>query len=314
MRPIGLIPALVCLSGWAESGWAQQPPHLTVERAQGAEQCPDTESLNARIDQIRGRSSHEPAGSYRVDFLHREDVFSAVITTGPGGSKVRVLEHTGPTCTSLASATAVTLALLFDADATVKNGPEPIPAPSPIAVIDVPPVIERPPAERTATLSLGPVGLAGVLRPVSPALAGEVGVGGARWRTGIGVLWAIPQTLSLGPGTIDEKFVTGVARGCGAPVRSGALRLDICSGALLGLVTAEATSYTRNDRRARNWIAFPLEVAASWWAPPIGWELGVSGLVPVRRQDFSIDGLGVAYRSPPIAAMLSLRAVAILPW
>ena len=37
MRPIGLIPALVCLCGWAESGWAQQPPHLTVERAQGAE-------------------------------------------------------------------------------------------------------------------------------------------------------------------------------------------------------------------------------------------------------------------------------------
>jgi hypothetical protein len=34
----------------------------------------------------------------------------------------------------------------------------------------------------------------------------------------------------------------------------------------------------------------------------------------VRRQDFSIDGLGVAYESPPIGGTLTLRVVGLLPW
>ena len=317
MRFLHLIPALLCFGSWAESGWAQQPPHLFVERGAGAEQCPDTDSLNGRIAQIRGRTPQEPAGNYRVDFLHREDVFTAVITTGPGGSKVRVLEHTGPSCSALASATAVTLALLFDADTAVKNGPEPIPAPAPIAVhvIDVPtPPVEPPRAERLATVAVGGAGLVGVLRPVSPGFSAEAGVGGKLWRAGVGALWALPQTVSLGPGSIDEKLVSGYVRACGAPARSGPLRFDLCSGFFLGLESAEATRFTRNDRRARTWLAFPLDIAFAWWQPPIGWELAASGLLPVKRQDFAIDGLGVGYETPPVAGMVSLRAIALLPW
>jgi hypothetical protein len=182
-------------------------------------------------------------------------------------------------------------------------------------VIDVPPPpVEPPRPERLATLAFGGVGLVGILRPVSPGLSAEAGVGGKRWRAAIGALWAFPQTMPLGPGSIDERMISGFARACGAPARSGPLRFDICSGAFFGVETAEATSFTRNDRRGRNWIAFPLELAFAWWQAPIGWELGASSVVPVLRHDFSIDGLGVAYRSPPLAAMVSLRAIAILPW
>jgi len=43
------------------------------------------------------------------------------------------------------------------------------------------------------------------------------------------------------------------------------------------------------------------------WAP-FGLELATSALIPLRRHDFSIDNLGVAYASWPIALLLSVRA------
>ena len=78
-------------------------------------------------------------------------------------------------------------------------------------------------------------------------------------------------------------------------------------------MSATAQGYTRNDTRRHSWVGVPLELAGSFWSGPFGAELGLSALLPVERSDFSIDGVGVAYASPPVGFMALLAVVAIAP-
>ncbi len=265
----------------SRSGWAQQAP-LVVERGTGAEQCPDADTLSARVEQIRGRAEHELASRYHVVFTRREDVFAAVISTGPGGANARVLENSGPTCSALANATAVTLALLFDSDVKQKPPPPSVPAPPPVAAEPVVAPAQKLPSPRYATLAVGAAGLAGVLRPVSLALIADGGFAGPRWRASIGALWGLPQTIPLGPGTVREQLLSGFSRACLAPWTGGSLRFDLCSGAVFGFMTGEGQGYSRNERRTQPWVAIPLEFALAGFHTSVGWELSVAAMVTLR--------------------------------
>jgi hypothetical protein len=130
----------------------------------------------------------------------------------------------------------------------------------------------------------------------------------------LGAMWGVPQTLDLGPGTVNERLVSGLVRTCFAPYRQEWARFDICTGAFVGLVTGEAQGFTHNEDHTRPWVAVPLELVFAGWSAPVGWELAAAGLLPVRRQDFTVDGLGVAYKSPPVGGMVSLRVVGMFPW
>ena len=292
---------------------AQEAPHLFVDRGAGAEQCPDAEALTLRIEQIRGRSQRELASTYRVSFVRKEDGFTAIISTGPTGANVRTLENAGTTCTMLGNATALTLALLFDSDVREKKKREtPAVTAAPITILPPPP---PPPRYRIdATLALSALGLVGVLRPASLGGAAEAGIAGRRWRMSLGAIWALPQSIDFGPGTVREELLSGVARTCFAPVRQGWLRIDVCSGAVVGLVTAEAVGFTSNERHTRPWVAVPVELAVGGWSSPVAWEIAAGALFALRRQDFSIEGLGIAYKSPPVGGMLSFRVIGLVPW
>jgi hypothetical protein len=314
MRVIASNIALVAVVAVGFGAWGQEAPRLVVERGVGAEPCPDADALSLRIDQIRGRSAREVAGTYHISFVRKTDGFAAVISTGPNGANVRTLENNGPTCAELAKATALTVALLFDSDVAVKKNPPPPVAPIAPPPPPPPPPPERPRIRREATFELGAMGLAGVVRILSPAATAEAGIAGSRWRMSLGALWAIPQTLDLGPGTVDEHLMSGLVRTCFAPYREGWMRFDVCTGAFVGLVSGEAKGFTSNEHHTRPWVAVPLELVLARWSAPVGWELSAGALLPLRRQDFSVEGLGVAYKSPPVGGMLSLRAVGILPW
>jgi hypothetical protein len=303
LAPIGLVL-------WAGTGWAEPLASILVERGAGAEPCADADSLRARIEEIRGRRMGDVAHGYRVAFAHKEGVFSAVIT-GPSGAN-RQLESRGATCTVLANATAITLTLLLDSEVAEKTPLEPpAVAPTEIEIAPLPPVRR---SRNYSTVSIGTVGLAGILRPFSSGLAADVGIGGPDWRASVGALWDPPRASVFGPGTIEEQSWSGAARACFAPARTGALRFDVCSGIIAGVIMGEARGFTVNEKHARPWVAVPFELALVGFTLPIGWELGVSALVPVRRDDFSIDGLGVTYHSPSIGGMLSLRLIGIVPW
>ena len=67
--------------------------------------------------------------------------------------------------------------------------------------------------------------------------------------------------------------------------------------------------FSSNGRRTVFWLALPAEVALSYRpAGYFAWELSAAALSQLRRDDFGIDGLGAAYRSPVVAGLLSLRA------
>ncbi len=315
---------LSVVSTLTSNALAQTPESLNVDREPGAEDCPDAATLSARITQIRGRADTPSHTGYDVSFSHTADTFTAVIHGGANGESQRVLEGRGVSCSALAQATAVTLALLFDSevDSTPSEAPKPEPTLAPPAPAKVDHLLTEPIliAVRNrgprvdGTLSLGVSGLVGVLRPLSPALTGELGLQVARWRMGIGVLWNPPQSLSLEPGTIHESLLAGTARSCLALTRANSFRFDVCTGLFAGVATADANGFTSNEHHVvRTWLAIPVELSLAQLSGPVGWEVSASALGSLVHEDFSIDHLGPAYQSPRVGGMLSLRIVGLVP-
>lgn len=297
----------------APSDELRTEPFLSVTREAGAEGCPDSDALAEHVRRVRGQQTTSATVAYHVTFAFRAGVFRASIRVG-SATGTRVLRDRGDTCASLEQATALTLALLLDSDASAlppeeEETPPKLepPTPEPAA----PPREENAPkhTEIKLTLGAGGAGLIGVLNPIAPAVIGEVGIGVARFRTNIGVLWVPEQAIDFGPGTVNETLLSGVARMCLAPWQSPGLRLDLCTGVYAGLLEVQADGYSRNDSANKAWLAVPLELALSTPAAPMGVELGVSALLPLRRNEFSIDNLGVAYDSWPVGMLLSMRAV-----
>src|SRR5450432_1341930 len=110
----GLLLWSVVLAARLSGAEVRAQPSFTVERAAGAESCPDAEWLAARIETIRGRDERGHA-EYRVTFTQAGEEFAASVTAGSPGRR-RTIFSRRPTCVALGEATAVTLALLFDSD------------------------------------------------------------------------------------------------------------------------------------------------------------------------------------------------------
>jgi hypothetical protein len=155
---------------------------------------------------------------------------------------------------------------------------------------------------------------AGVSRALAPALVAEVGLGSERLRAALAAWLVPPQTHALGPGTVEETLWAGALRACFAPSSSASLRFDACSGLYAGALHAEADGFTRNAAATRLWLALPIEVAASSSWLPAGWEVSAALLWPLQHDDFAIEGAGVAYASPKIAGLLSVRGYLAQSW
>lgn len=313
---------------FAAAAQAQSPPEashladertsasLSVTREEGAETCPDTDALRAHVERLRGHQTTSEPSAYHVRFSRRGGVFRAEIRVG-ASSGARVLRDRRATCASLEQATALTLALLFDSDLSalpsekIESEPEPEAprAPEPAKPMERPTPEPVQPNAAHLALSLGGGALFGVVQPVAPTALGEIGIGVNRFRTGIGALWMPQQTRDFGPGQLRQTLLSGVARTCLTAARSSAVRFDLCSGIYAGLLKVRAYNYTRNDSADKAWLAVPVGVSLSTTSTPVGVEVGASALFPLRRNDFSIDNLGVAFESWHVGMLLSMRAV-----
>jgi hypothetical protein len=297
---------LACLVGAAGTAAAQAPQPLGVERDPGAEECPDDVDLAARIERIR----HKPApdtGAYRVRFSRDEERFTATIST-LDRAHIRTLESHRPSCSALGDAVAVTLALLYDSELG-PTAPPPPPPPPPMAA-----PAPHAPTESSRlgfSVGLGAAWIVGVTAPTAFAGQAEASIYRPRWRIGAGVLWIAPETHELGPGTVRERLLGGTARLCLSPIAADPVGMDFCSGVLAAAVTATASGYSRNETRSRPWVAVPIELVLRSNMQSVGIELGAGAVVPVARDDFSVDGVGVAYQSPNVAGMASVRVVAL---
>lgn len=294
---------------------AQPVPPLSVSRAAGADDCPDAEGLLARIAQIRKSAPRADQPSYRVAFA-RDDTGLRAEITDEQTAGTRVLSDRSPECAALAQATAVTLALLFDADAqAIENAPPPAPQAEPTAQ---PPPTNVEPVESEAderdslrlSLALGGGALVGVTRPIAPALDTELSVHNARYRAVLGALFVPALAFDFESGTVHTRLLAGSLHACVAPWSQGAWRFDVCAGAWLGALHASARGFDTTDATTRLWSALALDLRIARLPAPFGAELGASLLVPLRRQDFEIVNLGPVYESLPVAGLISLRAAA----
>jgi hypothetical protein len=318
----------------SRSAAAQQPPPITVEREAGAEDCPDTAGLVARVEAIVGRSGAQDATPYRVTFSRSPQAFKAAIRSGPDGATVRFLDAREPNCAALAHATAIALAVLFDADlgnassgggtgnTAGEGAAKSSDAAAPPAARATPPVAKPAPSADTSepsepstpgprvdpALSVGGAALVGVLRPIVFALVADVGLEIKDFRATLGAVWVPPVTLDLSPGSAREHLISGALRACYALSRRDAARFDLCSGALIGAETAVARGFTESDpEHTEPFLAFPVELAVSARSRSVGWELSATALVPYKPNEFTVDGVGPTYRPPPVAGMLALR-------
>jgi hypothetical protein len=306
---------VLALFGLAHAARAETPSlPVTVEREPGAEECPDTDALVARVGALVGQAGSYDGTAYRVTFTRIGQTFAAAIRSESDGATVRHLRARDPDCDGLAHATAIALAVLLDAglaetlDDSDAKPPDVVlpPAPSPVVIVAPP----RPPVKRLHVapfVSVGGAALVGVLRPVAPALLADAGVSVERFRAALGVLWAFPQTLTLAPGEARETLVAATVRACWDVARSDSLRFDACTGAFIGVASAEARGFDVNERHNELHLSFPVEAALAARTGPIAWELGAAALVSAPPNEFRVEGRGPTYRPSPVGGLFAVR-------
>jgi hypothetical protein len=305
----GMLWTVCSLLAAPRSAVCAQAAEPTVIRAQGAEACPDASTLTAQIAAIGGLADAFSRSGYTVVFAHadsRGGTFSAHIRPRDSAGE-RLLEAPGESCAPLAKATAVTLALLLDNEA--RSQPAPVADES--AVVPTPAPVEEPPAAPAAAkpppgapphsaprridraaLALGGAGLFGVVRTLTPALLASLALTHGRLQYRAGALWALPYTRELGPGSLEAHLASGSLHVCTRALASRLLQLSACSGAYAGVLRVEAQGFTVDRTRHQAWLAIPIELTLATLWSPVGLSLSASALFPLRRYDFSVDGLG----------------------
>jgi hypothetical protein len=278
---------------------------LSVVRAPGAEDCPDASALASSL-QALGTNAAEPATplEIQISFAHGSAGYSAVLVTRGRTVGERELHAADETCAGVASSAVVALAVLLD-----------------VRPRDLAPSAEertqpRPPDRREEvthwTLALtAHLGVAyGLLGPrLSATAGGSLQWRNARWQFALGPMWALPRSVDHGSGRVIAQLIAGRAAASRLiPYAEGAA-LGACASLFAGVIAGSAHGYSVNGSESRAWGA--ASASALWRARlfrGLALRAEVQALVPFRRQEFSIDGLGVVYRSSPAAALLEIGA------
>jgi hypothetical protein len=302
--------------------WPVRAQHVfapVVTRNGDTADCPDGAALAQEVARVRKSEEAQALSRYAVTFAREGKAFSATITTDTQGNDVRTITAQGDTCTPLAQATAVTIALLLDGE---PEPPAPVVATAPETApktVKIPPIAvslpthrARPtPARTQGTFGVAAGTLLGVLNDVAPELSSELGMVRGHLRLAAGMMWTLPHSLRFGPGTLREFLLSSTLRTCLAPLVVHTLRFDLCSGLFAGVANVHPRGYTKNRVTTRPWMAIPLGGSLVYLHAPVGFQLSALALVPVRRHDFSVDGLGKAYESWPLALSISLGVLGL---
>jgi hypothetical protein len=231
------------------------------------------------------------------------------------GPAERVLSDASPDCAALARATAVTMALLFDADTRALEEPAATPPPAPPPQVRTQDVIvakDYVPDPKRWSFHVGGGIAIGVVAPLAPAFAMEIDLTVWRFRGLFGFIFVPKTTIELEPGSVQQSLGALTLGGCWAPWQRELWRFDACGGGWFGGFHATARGFDETREVTRFWpaLAFDLRFARMpSGKDAFGGELAATLLVPVDRQDFAVDNAGVAYEAPPIALQLTLRVL-----
>ena len=288
---------------------------LSVERQDGARDCPDSAALRAAVDRILARPSVPPAPPL-AGVLRAEVVFTRM---APGGyqssvqltgakSGERTFSDSGPTCAPLGEAVALTLALLLDPARAPPQAP-PVAASAPA----------RPPApnRKSSAFVLATAGTAlGLV--AGPSIAGgpELQLNFLRhWGVQTGGLFVLPRSTAFADGTVRVGLLAGHVRVCGflndvaATIRAG-----VCAVGALGLMRGEGRGFPTSNTADDSWLAAGGGIQLSrLFGARVLLGIGMDLLAPLRQQTFSVSNRGIAYRSTAVAATMQFK-VGIKLW
>jgi hypothetical protein len=298
----------------AAQGASIDRARLAVARSPQALSCPDEEQLAALVRRARAEGARSTVGlQLEVEMRPAGGGFEALIHASGARQGERQIQVDGP-CENLAQALAVSLALLLD-DEGQWLPPVPVssaPSSGRPAVSSAAPAasLARPPP-RTA-LVLG----AGLIRGApGDAVAPQILAGAQRTGPGWGLLargafsW---HTYPLSQGEVRVQAAMIPGRGGWVPV-DGERRAGLCGRAAVGALRGTGAGHAEDHSVLRPWAgAGPAVVVGSGRDRTGAVEVEAGVWVPLRRETFSIDGIG-GISAPAVGIDINL-AVALSIW
>jgi hypothetical protein len=298
--------ALVGLTGVAR---AASP--LTLSWSAPAE-CPSEADVVAAVDErLGGSTSKAPVDAKATVTRRRDGTWQVVLSTDQAGTAgERTLA--GQTCASVASATALILALTIDPEVLSRPPPPPrvvVPEPPPDKPPPPPPApaVERRPRlymRLTPTLGLG------VLANVASAGAGVAfGALAGRLSVELTAYAFIPESHDSARAGAGGTFWLLAIGGsvCGAVVDSSRLRLGGCGG--FEVQGIHGWGYGVSDpRSAVSGFGAPTAslVAALHAVSALWLTARVDGIVALSHPTFVLDGIGPVFQVSAVSARVSL--------
>ncbi len=222
-----------CAFGACENAALAEPltGSLTVERALGAEACPDQQALVTEVEQIAGAPILSGTAPPDVTLALRigpatPSGFSAVITVAGKRNGERTLDDVGPGCDVLARGLAVTIAILLEAGPGALPEPSPPEPPGPAPIpwwrrYYLLPAIEAPVPEAPEDEGIPPIvaSIGGTYD--SATLASDTAgltLGVDTYikyvSFGVGFVWLPKEQLDVGSFHIDYAYAGGRVRAC----------------------------------------------------------------------------------------------------
>jgi hypothetical protein len=295
-------------------------PRFTFEvaRGEGAESCPDRETLAIEV----GKRMGHPPGAARasvadkvmVDIVREGEAYVATLSTLGPESGSRRLVDTSADCAGLAEALALTLAMVADGHPLLQPGPSrptvtpptpSVPPPTPAPAPTVPPPVPPSPPVRRSVWDFG-IGVVGASLLGAPTLGYTAEVAWhalPRVSVGAAGMWMPARTIPNGPGTTEVSLAAGLASLCWVvlPVDRRvfpALCAHIGAGALRGA----STGYLDDRSATRLWRAAGATANAGIRLTE-RWLVALQGgvLYPYPGERFTIAGLGTVYQSNEVA-------------
>lgn len=304
---------------------------LSVERAPGAERCPDDELLRDAVRARLGRDPFDDASriAVRVSFVRSGRAWRGRIERTVDGAPAgaRELEVVGRDCEELAQAVTLAIGIAVDPIALAELAgaePEPLPEPPPEPVTTPSPALEEParvapeeppppetppPAPSVAFRVVARGGLAALVAPeVNATFALGAGLSFDALSVALEARIDVPSRAGLPNGGSVEAHVIGVTLAPCAHIGPVAL----CGLVSVGVLRIRAAE----DALGQGDVAWAAGGARVGVEVPIGdvWYFGVvgDGLVTFTETVLALDER-VVWVSSPISLVLSAGLGATIP-
>jgi hypothetical protein len=277
--------------------------YLVVTRDESAKDCPDAAMLAGRVNAILNspvvRVTEPESSSIWIQLEMNRDLegYRAAIQTRGERFGTRVIRDAGQSCSNLAEATAVAVAIVLDQPpASQEKPPAPPPQPSvpaqPASTQDRRP--EKPedePAFSPAVALEGGVALAVLEHPVPTVELSAQGRFGRAFYLAMGVGAFGRDQVELGERRVELSLLEASLRAClNAYAGASGSSLAWCAGPLFGMLGGKGQNFDQNLDQTALLIAITagLEARASL-AASFSWVARASLFVPVVRPGFSVE-------------------------